>query len=413
MKRETDKHILKNGMTVLGEPMEEVGSAAFNFLLPCGTSRIGKELQGAGKIIKNWVMRGAGGLSGRELTDRLDGLGLHRSNAVGSYRMGFSAAMEAGSLLEAIELYSSILQNPELGSDQFELCRQLALSEFMGLDDNPRQKVMISLREKFYPEPLGLNAFGTMDTLHSLTSDETAGLIDKYFSMPDTIFSVAGSYDFDKVCSRLEELFGGAEDKNIPHFKAEKPRRGYWHEPHEGSQVHIGIMTETVPIRSDKYFDAQVAVSVLSGGMSSRLFTEVREKRGLCYAVGANYNTLKDEAGISCYAGTTPDKAEETLEVVIDEFKKLKDGVSEDELARAKAGLKSTTVMRSESSMSRASSIGGDYNLLGEVRCLSEIKRRIEAVTLDSLQEFLDSNPFEEFCVVSIGPKEIEAAKKI
>jgi len=172
-------------------------------------------------------------------------------------------------------------------------------------------------------------------------------------------------------------------------------------------------MTETVPVRHKDYFNAQVAVSVLSGGMSSRLFTEVREKRGLCYAIGANYNTLKDEAGICCYAGTTPEKAEETLQVTLDEFNKLREGVSQDELDRAKAGLKSSMIVRSESSMSRASSIGGDYNLLGKVRCLQEIKEAIEAVTREDVNKFLAENPFDDYCIVSIGPKDIPLAARI
>ena len=413
MKRKSDFHKLSNGMTIIGEPMKDVGSAAFSFLIPCGTSRIGENFQGCGRIIDDWLMRGAGGFSSREIADKLDDIGLHRNSAVGTYRMGFAGATEADSLLSAIRIYADILRNPELDSQQFEYSRQLAISDLKGLDDNPRQKVMISLWEKFFPNPLGISSFGNLEMLESVTSQDAKSIIDKYFSFSETIFSVAGKYNFKQVCDELEALFGNAPVIDIPHFKAGPARTGYFHEHHDGSQVHIGLMTETVPIRSKYYFDAQVAVSVLSGGMSSRLFTEVREKRGLCYAIGANYNTLKDEAGIACYAGTTPEKADETLEVAINEIRNLKNGITDDELAIAKAGLKSSMVMRSESSMSRASSIGGDYNLLGKVRCLQEIKEKIDKVTVATVQKFLDENPFGDFCIVSVGPKEIEAAKKI
>jgi len=181
----------------------------------------------------------------------------------------------------------------------------------------------------------------------------------------------------------------------------------YTHIPNEGAQVHIALMTRTARFVDKEYYDARTAASVLSGGMSARLFTEVREKRGLCYAIGAKYHSLKEAAGISCYAGTAPEKAQETLDVVIGEFRRLAEGISEEELERAKVGLKSSLVMQSESSSSRSGSIGSDYYMLGRVRTLDEIKEKIEARTVDSILGFLRANPFEEFTVVTIGPREV------
>jgi predicted Zn-dependent peptidase len=149
------------------------------------------------------------------------------------------------------------------------------------------------------------------------------------------------------------------------------------------------------------------AVSILSGSMSSRLFTEVREKRGLCYAVGASYKTLKDHAGISCYAGTTPDKAQQTLDVILEQFRTLKNGISEDEIQRAKVGLKTSLIMQSESTGARSSGIAADHFLLGRIRPLEEIREKIEALSVDSVQEFLKHHPFEDFTVVTLGPKAV------
>ena len=181
----------------------------------------------------------------------------------------------------------------------------------------------------------------------------------------------------------------------------------YTHIPNDGAQVHIGMMTGTAKFPDEDYYNVRVATSVLSGGMSARLFTEVREKRGLCYAIGARYHSLKEAAGIMCYAGTTPDKAQETVEVIVAEFKRLAEGISEEELDRAKVGLKSSLIMQSESSGSRAGAIGSDYYMLGRVRSLDEIKERIEATSVRSILEFLNRNPFEDFTVVTIGPREV------
>ena len=166
--------------------------------------------------------------------------------------------------------------------------------------------------------------------------------------------------------------------------------------------------TPTVLPQSPDYYNARVAVAVLSGGMSSRLFTEVREKRGLCYTVFASYNALKEMAGIWCYAGATPDKAQQTYDVIIAELKKLADGISDEEMARAKIGLQSALIMQSESTSARARAAATDYYTLGKVRRLDEIKQQIEKITAKSVLDFLKKNPFDKFCSVTIGPAEIK-----
>ena len=143
--------------------------------------------------------------------------------------------------------------------------------------------------------------------------------------------------------------------------------------------------------------------------MSSRLFTEVREKRGLCYAVGARYHGLKEAAGITCYAGTTPDKAQETYNVICQEFGRLSQGITPEELQRAKIGLKAALVMQSESSSSRVGAIASDYHILGRMRSLDEIKTAIQAVTQEETEAFLARQTMDEFTVVTIGPTSIKA----
>ncbi|MBN2134068.1 MAG: insulinase family protein, partial [Sedimentisphaerales bacterium] len=260
---------------------------------------------------------------------------------------------------------------------------------------------------RFYPDPLGRSTVGEIDELKNLASGAMREIVRSRFDAGRTIFSVAGKYDFEAVCRLLEGGFAGCE--TAPSQTPElHPRHGkYTHVPNEGAQVHIGLMTDTSRFTDEAYYDARVAVSILSGGMSARLFTEVREKRGLCYAIGARYHSLKDAAGIMCYAGTTPEKAQETLDVIVSEFHRLAEGISEAELDRAKVGLKSSLVMQSESSGNRVSSMGGDCYMLGRVRSLDEIKQRIEATTVDSVLTFLKENPFQDFTVVTIGPREV------
>jgi predicted Zn-dependent peptidase len=404
---QTDKYVLKNGMVLLGEPMAGVESVAFDILMPAGASLMPDGAIGAANVIEDWIFRGAGTRDNRALSDAMDGLGLHRSSSVGSAHLAIGAALEASNLAEAIALYADMVCNPQLEDGEFDSARQLAIESVLALDDEPRQKVMLELRKRFYPDPLGRSTAGEIEDLRALTPAETRQIVEDRFDMGQTIMSVAGKYDFEKMCKQVERLFGRAKGKPVTPAASGTPAGQYKHVHNDGAQVHIGLMTRTVRFTDPDYYNSKVATCVLSGGMSARLFTEVREKRGLCYAVAARYHSLKEAAGLMCYAGTTPEKAQETLDVIVAEFRRLADGIGQEELNRAKVGLKSSLILQSESSSSRSSAIGNDYYMLGRVRSLDEIKQNIEAVTVDSVLKFLRAHPFEEFTVVTIGPREV------
>jgi len=418
MTERIDKHILKNGMVILGERMEYVQSVSFCFMLPAGSAKLPEGVCGAANIITDWIFRGAGAKSSRELGDALDGLGLHRSSSVSSSHISLQATLEATNLAQALGLYADIIIRPHLKEDEFELAKGLAIDEVKSLDDDPRAKVMLKVRENFFPPPLGRPTIGKIDELQALTPEKTAGIVKDKFNPSQTIFTVAGKYDFTAVCKQMEDLFGdwqspsrSQQDKNLEKQKASNKQqelKKYTHISDETAQVHIGLMTETVKPTDEDYYNAQVAVSVLSGGPAARLFTQVREKRGLCYAIGAQYYGLKEAAGIMCYAGTTPQYAQETLDIIIQEFHRLANTITQEEIARAKVGLKSSLILRSESSSSRATAIGSDYYILRRVRALDEIKSKIEACDLDSVRRFLRNNMFKDFTIVTIGPKKLK-----
>ncbi len=409
MTEQIKKHQLSNGMTILGTEREDIGSAAFMIMVPAGAAHLPKGCDGASNVILDWIFRGAGERDSRELSNMLDSLGTHRNSDVGSSHLVLGAALEAGKLSEALEIYSDIVERPRCDKEQFELSRQLAIQEVIGLDDDPRHKVMLELRKRYYPYPIGRSPLGEKDELEKLDADTAAKIIKDNFNFSGSILSVSGKVDFEEVCKKSEKLFGSSKSSNSNEIATdEHGKYDYVHIPYDGSQVHIGLMTNAVPKGDERYYDLRTAVSILSGGMSSRLFTNVREKRGLCYAVGARYHDLKGHAGIACYAGTTADKAQETIDVIVEEFDKLDKDISDDEMERAKVGLKSGLIMEAESSSSRAVQLGQDYHLLGRVRTIEEIKEAIDSVSRDSVRESLKANSFKRFTVVTIGPKEIK-----
>lgn len=407
MAEKTNKHILKNGMAIIGEPISTVQSVAFGFMIPAGVAHLPSGCCGAANIIEDWVFRGAGDMDSRTLGDKLDSLGLHRISSVGTSHLTFGAALEAENIDAALNLYADIILRPHLKDELFEPAKQLALDGLLALEDDPRHKVMLKLKEQFYGEPLGRSTEGQIDELKSLTAEKTRQLIKNNFNFSDTIFAVAGKYDFDAVCKKLEQLFADAPVVPQSSIENRVSSIDYTHTDNKGEQVHIGLMTKTAKPQDNDYYDARMAVSVLSGGMSARLFTEVREKRGLSYAIGASYHGLKQAAGIICYAGTVPKTAQETIDVIIEQFDNLNIGITNEEIERSKAGLKSSLILSSESSSRRAGQIAGDYYLLGRVRSLDEIKQKIEQTSVESVTQYLKKNPFKHYTVVTIGPNRV------
>jgi predicted Zn-dependent peptidase len=174
--------------------------------------------------------------------------------------------------------------------------------------------------------------------------------------------------------------------------------------PKETAQTQIALAYPSVPIGHPDYYAAQGAVSILSGGMSSRLFTEVREKEGLCYAVSASYATLKDRASVFCYAGTTSERAQRTLDVLVRELHRLVDGVEPEEVTRMQAGLKSSLIMQQESTSARSRALASDWYFLGRVRSFDEIQAGLDALTPDTITEHLRHHPAKDFNMVTLGP---------
>jgi len=213
MSEQYDQHILDNGMVILGEPMEGVASVAFGFMLPAGASLMPEGCCGAVNVIADWILRGAGDRNSRQLGDALDGLGLQRVGSIGSAYLSMGAALEASNIAQALDLYSDIVQRPCLTDEQFDLAKQLAIDSVLSLDDNPRQKVMLKLREQFYPSPLGRSTVGDISELKALTAETTRRIIRDNFNLSETIFSIAGKYDFDEVSRRMEEMFSGVEKR--------------------------------------------------------------------------------------------------------------------------------------------------------------------------------------------------------
>jgi predicted Zn-dependent peptidase len=400
---------LPNGMVVVAEALPAVRSAAFQFIIPAGAITDPEGREGAATVLEGLSYRGAGERDSRQLSDALDALGLQRGGGPELEYSSFGGALLADDLPRALELYADILRRPHLPPDQFPAERALALQKLERLEDSPAEKLFVNLRRAYYTNSYGRTALGTVEGLQLLTPELVADDHSRRYRPGGAILAVAGRFDWQDLSATIHRCLGdwdgSAPDPPAPDSSG---RVSYRHIPQETNQEQIGVMYPAVPLGHPDYYNMRMAVEVLSGGMASRLFTEVREKRGLCYTVRAMNHTVRGGGAILAYASTTPKRCRETLEVLIAELRRLAEGVTEEELARARTGVLSSLVMQSEATRSRALSIGRDQYLLGQVRTMEEIREGIEAATPDSICTYLERYPAQEFTIVTLGPEQLE-----
>jgi predicted Zn-dependent peptidase len=385
--------------------MAYVRSAAVNFLVPAGCIYDPPAHPGIGSVLADLMMRGAGKRDSRELSLALDALGLDHDESVGALHTRFWASTLARNIPAALEIYADILRRPHLPRKELDPVRALALQDLQGLEDEPKQKVLVELRRRHYPPPLGQDRRGTEAGLRSLTADSLRKHYQTLFQPKGCILSIAGNVEWKRARDQVEKFFASWKPGAETQVKLGKPLPKREHLPKETEQTQIGIAFDSVPFGRPEYYTALGAVNVLSGGMSARLFTEVREKRGLCYAVWATYQTFKDRASILCYAGTTNERAQETLDVTLRELERLKDGIEPDEVARVQAGLKSSLIMQEESTSARAGTLASDWYYLGRVRTFDEIQKAIDNLTPATIIDYLQKYPPGDYTLVTLGPK--------
>jgi predicted Zn-dependent peptidase len=400
-------HLLSNGLTLVAEFIPNVRSAAMTLLVPAGAASDPETASGSASIFSDWLLRGAGNRDSRQLSAFLDNLGVQRSSQAETVFLRLSASLLGKNLLAVLPVYADIIQRPTLADDGFEPSLDLALQQIEAIEDEPSHKLSIALRQRHYGFPFGRPTMGDKAQLEALTADALRADFRKRFTPEGAILSVAGSFDWPSLKKTVEDVFGDWPRKPVSALPCQPAARATLHIPQETNQVQIGLAYDTVCENSPTAILAQTAINILSGGMGARLFSEIREKQGLCYSVNAGYHSLKDRAAVFGYAGTAPDRAQKTLDSFLVELTRLKQGVTRDELDRSIIGMKARVIMQGESSGARAATLAYDFFHRGRTRTLEEIRSTIESVGLDNLNNWLAANPPGQLTLVTIGPNEL------
>lgn len=435
--------ILDCGMPLIVEDIPGVKSVAVSWLLPAGTATEPGDLQGMGSMWSELLLRGCGDLDSRAQADALDRLGISRGAESGTLFMSMSHTLVGDRLLDSLPIMVDMARRPCMAEDSIEPVRDLALQAIASLADDPQERAVLAVRERHNSPPLNRSGLGTVDGLKKLTR---ADLLDGWHAraLPEgSIFAVAGAVGaaggLDGIAKRLEGLLSGWRGKAPAIITTPSKTRGtYHHILDKSSQVQVVLMHDAPAEPHPDSIRERIINSVLSGGMSARLFTEVREKRALCYSVSESYAADREYGRCLAYVGTTPERAQESLDVLMSELNRINGtpppplpapapgkvkqapgavplppppppGITHEEFTTALVGIKSRIIFSGESTSGRAHALAADHHKRGRARSLDEISAAYDALTPDEINGYLARRTLGPTTIVTLGPAPLRA----
>jgi predicted Zn-dependent peptidase len=414
---------LSCGVPLLMERMSGVRSVGVTWLLPAGCAFDPEDRQGLSTLWSELLLRGAGDLDSHGQADAFDKLGVSRSADVATRHMRLGLTLLGERLMDALPLLTDMVLRPRMEEEAIEASRDLALQSLEGLKDDPQERAVLTLRERHNPSPLNRSGLGTEPGLAAVTRDDLVGGWARQ-ARPrgsadgiGSIFAVAGDLESaggaDAIAARIEKLLGRWEGEAPAIRPTPSTTRGtYHHLSDKSAQVQIVLMHDAPAEPSADSKLERVVAGVLSGGMAARLFTEVREKRALCYSVSESYAADRDFGRCLAYVGTTPERAQESLDVLMGELRRVntpQGKITPEEFQRAMVGIRSGVIFSGESTGARAAGLAGDMHRLGRGRTLDEIAAQYASITVEEVNAYLSRRELGPVTIVTLGPGSLRA----
>ena len=401
-------HRLANGIEMIGQHMPGLNSITFGLQFDAAVIHEPEEKAGLAHLFEYMLFQGTKEKDARALNEAFESLGARKGASTGLETAQVWAQIVNTKFDDTLALISELLLTSTFPKEELEQMRNIILQEIRRRDDEPMSRIFELVRANFYQgTALARPLLGSSESVRDLQRYDLRQFLKERYQPNNMLFAIAGKFDWEHVIKRVEELFGGWQGSATPTpSQRPVPEKRIALELQEGKQEHLALMVPFANYTDPDYYPSLVLTEVLGGNMASRLFVEVREKRGLVYSVSAGQTSNKQIGALRIYAGTKPDQAHECLEVIINELHKLEqEGITADELERAKIQLKSENVMRSEGSAARMGAIARSWWFERKIRTIQEIKESIDAVTRESILELLHTHSLlNPLTVAAIGP---------
>lgn len=382
-------HTLENGFRIVTENMPGLKSASLGIWVDAGARHETATQNGIAHFLEHMAFKGTTSRTSLEIAEAIENVG----GFINAYTSRETTAYYARVLEEdvplALDVISDILLNPLFDPREIEVERGVILSEIGQSLDTPDDIVFDWLQETAFPDqPMGRPILGPAERVRSFNRDDLAGFVEEYYGPEQMVLSAAGAVDHDSIVAEAEQLFGGLKRRNASAFAPARFVGGEKRVIKDLEQAHFTFATESPGFRADDVYTGQIFSSVLGGGMSSRLFQEAREKRGLCYSIFAQASAHEDTGMFTVYAGTSGKDVAALAELTINELRRARTDMSEAEVERARQQMKAGMLMGLENPSARAERMARMVSVWGRVPSLEEAIGKIDAVTPEKIMTF-------------------------
>jgi predicted Zn-dependent peptidase len=379
---------LSNGLRVVTDTVTEVESVAIGIWADVGTRHEDLAHNGVAHMVEHMMFNGTPTRTSQQIAEAIENVG-GQVNAYTSREVtAYYIHLLKDDMPMGLEVLADIIQHPTFPDRELEKERDVILQEIGMTNDTPDDIVFDYYQETAYPgQALGASILGTADIVAGMKKDTLFDYVRRFYTPEKLVISAAGHVHHDDLASQVEKLFTDLPADTHQAFAPARYQGGDRREERDLEQSHVVLGFQGVKRGDADYFPALLLSTILGGGMSSRLFQEVREKRGLVYAVYASHGAYHDDGQFEMYAGTGPEKLPDLMPVLCDEIGKIRSApVGDDELKRAKAQIRSGILMSRESMLSRAGRQAKYMINFGKLPNIAETVKKIEAVTPEDIQ---------------------------
>jgi predicted Zn-dependent peptidase len=406
---------LENGLRVVSDPMAAVESVSLGVWVGVGTRYEKPEVNGVSHLLEHMAFKGTKRRSALAIAEEIEAVGGH----INAYTTRESTTYYVQVLKEdvalGVDLIADILQNSTMETEELERERTVILQEIHQANDSPDDVVFDNFQEAAYPDqPMGRQVLGNANIVGSMGRDTIMDYMDSHYNADTMVLSAAGRVDHDELVRLARDTFSDLPKGEQASREAANYTGGQSIVARELEQAHLLLGFEGVGYEDPDFYAVAVLSTLFGGGMSSRLFQEIREKRGLVYSIYSFVPSYSDSGLFGIYAGTGEEETAELIPLVCDEIKKMCDGVGADELTRARAQIKASILMSLESSSSRCEQLARQMMVFGRPLPTEEIVASIEAIDGDAILNAAQRIFATPLTVTALGPvSKLESFEKI
>ena len=378
---------LPSGLTVVTEHMERVETVSFGAYVGTGTRHETEAENGVSHFLEHMAFKGTQRRSAAEIAEEIENVGGHINAYTAREQTAYYVKLLKEDLALGADIIGDILTHSAFAPEELERERGVILQEIGQANDTPDDIIFDHFQEAAFPQqPMGRPVLGREAGIKLMPRDVLTGYMNRHYAAGNTVIAAAGALHHEQVLDLVRTHFADLPTHTAPVLTPGTYHGGEFREGRDLDQVHIVLGFPSVPYADRDYYPTLLLSTLLGGGMSSRLFQEIREKRGLVYSIYSFTAPYVDTGLFGVYAGTGEKEVDELVPVTLQELLKVQKGVSEAELARARAQVKASLLMSLESTGSRCEQLARQMQLFGRLVPINETVAKLNAVTVSDIQ---------------------------